>query len=324
MLFGLMLAYWINYGFYFHSSSVQWRFPLLFQCVFAVYILIVTAFLPDTPRWLMRHDPTPERGLAVLSRLRSRPASHQSVQTEKNEILAAIGIESKEEGTWGDLFKSNGMAANKRFYLALGIQFMQQMTGINIVTYYAPTLYQTSLGMSQEMALFLGCFTQLWYVLASFLTWVMIDRVGRRKLFISMALGMCLVLVAEAVCVAINTTGAAIGAVVFVFLFEACFTWGWMATVWIYPAEILPLKIRAKGASLAAAADFLGNFLVVEVTPPGIANSGWKFYIIWAVLNVVVSLSFTRAGLGRCMELTSKSRMQSLYGVSTLKQEDCS
>jgi hypothetical protein len=42
---------------------------------------------------------------------------------------------------------------------------------------------------------------------------------------------------------------------------------GWMATVWIYPPEILPLKTRAKGASLAASADFLGNFLVVEITP---------------------------------------------------------
>ena len=51
------------------------------------------------------------------------------------------------------------------------------------------------------------------------------------------------------------------------FAFEACFTWGWMATVWVYPPEILPLKIRAKGAALAAGADFLGNFLVVEVTP---------------------------------------------------------
>ena len=61
---------------------------------------------------------------------------------------------------------------------------------------------------------------------------------------------------------------------------------GWMATVWIYPPEILPLKTRAKGASLAAAADFLGNFLVVEITPPALKNIGYKTYIIFAVLNV--------------------------------------
>ena len=55
----------------------------------------------------------------------------------------------------------------------------------------------------------------------------------------------------------------------------------------MYPPEILPLKIRAKGSALAAAADFLGNFLVVEVTPDGIKNLGWRFYLVWAVLNLV-------------------------------------
>ena len=126
---------------------------------------------------------------------------------------------------------------------------------------------------------------------------------GRRKLFISNAIGMCLVLIAEAICVGINNTRSAIAAVVFVFAFEACFTWGtsrplniisgtilmvlgWMATVWCYPPEILPLKIRAKGAALAAAADFLGNFIVVEITPPALQNIGYKTYVIFAVLNI--------------------------------------
>lgn len=115
----------------------------------------------------------------------------------------------------------------------------------------------------------------------------MIDSVGRRRLFITMTLGMCIVLVCEAITVAIDSKSSGIAAVFFVFAFEACFTWGeshlilspksgvmhldtgltthsigWMATVWVYPAEILPLKIRSKGAALAAAADFLGNFLV--------------------------------------------------------------
>jgi len=131
MLFGLMLAYWINYAFYFHKSDVQWRFPLLFQLVFAIYILALTPFLPDTPRWLMRHESTPDRGIVVLSKLRNRSVDDVTVQAEANEILEAIRIEAQEEGSWSDLFRSNGIAANKRFYLALGIQFMQQMSGMS-------------------------------------------------------------------------------------------------------------------------------------------------------------------------------------------------
>lgn len=124
-----MLAYWINYGVYFHKSDFQWRFPLLFQAIFAIYILLFTPWMPDTPRWLMRHDGNEERGLVVLAKLRGLDAASEVVQREKDDIMEGITIESKEEGTWGDLFRSNGIAANKRFYLALGIQFMQQMSG---------------------------------------------------------------------------------------------------------------------------------------------------------------------------------------------------
>ncbi|KAF2234290.1 general substrate transporter [Viridothelium virens] len=300
MLFGLMLAYWINYGFYFKQGDIQWRFPLLFQLVFAVYILLLTPWLPDTPRWLMRHDGSPDRGLIVLSKLRSLPMEHPVVQSEGDDILQAIKLEAQEEGSWTDLFRSNGISAHKRFYLALGVQFMQQMSGINIVTYYAPTLFQSSLGMSSRMALLMGCFLQLFYIIASFVTWYTIDHIGRRPLLISMALGMCVVLVIEAATVATGGTGASVVAVIMVFAFEACFTWGWMGCVWVYPPEILPLKIRAKGAALAAAADFLGNFLVVEITPPALQNIGYKTYVIFAVLNlanaVIVWLFYPETG----------------------------
>ena len=129
MLFGLMLAYWINYGFFYQQSSVQWRFPLAFQMVFAIYCICVTVFLPDTPRWLLRYGTSPEQGTAVLARLRDKPVDHPSVQREKDDIMDAIEIESREEGSWLDLFRGAGIAADKRFYLALGIQFMQQMSG---------------------------------------------------------------------------------------------------------------------------------------------------------------------------------------------------
>jgi hypothetical protein len=79
--------------------------------------------------------------------------------------------------------------------------------------------------MSQQMAILMGCMLQLWYMLASFMTWFLIDRVGRRPLFISMALFMCGVLVAEAVSVNIQAAnpsnlGSAISAVFWIFMFE--------------------------------------------------------------------------------------------------------
>jgi len=286
MLFGLMIAYWLNYGLSFTTSTAQWRFPLAFQILFAIYTGFVTIFLPESPRWLMRHQPKSGLGLAVLAALRGQNDDHPQVRSEADEIREAIAVEETEEGGWLDVFRDGGVKGNARVALAMGIQFMQQMTGINIVTYYAPTLFQTSLGMGHQLALLLGCLLQVWYVFASFLTWYTIDRVGRRPLFIANAIGMCLILVGEAICVAVGGTAAGIAAVVLIFLFEGCFTWGWMATVWVYPPEIMPLRTRSKGASLATAADFAGNFLVVEVTPVMLANIGYRSYLVWAVLNL--------------------------------------
>lgn len=129
-----MLAYWVNYGFYFYPGGIQWRFPLLFQIIFAVYILVVTPFLPDTPRWLMWHEQSPHRGSLVLSKLRNRPVDDLTVRMERDNILAAIELERKEEGSWKDLFSHGGCSANKRFYLALGIQFMQQTSGKKMIS----------------------------------------------------------------------------------------------------------------------------------------------------------------------------------------------
>lgn len=170
LLVGLLIAYWMNYGFYFYSGGIQWRFPLLFQIIPALYILAVTVWLPDTPRWLMYHDATPDRGVEVLSKIRNRPADDAAIQREKEDILYAIAVESEAQGSWKDMFRDGGCQGHRRLMLALGVQFMQQMTGINIVTYYSPTLFQKFLNMSQERALFVGGFLQVWYLCASFLT----------------------------------------------------------------------------------------------------------------------------------------------------------
>ena len=81
--------------------------------------------------------------------------------------------------------------------------------------------------MTARNALAMGTYLQVFYFCASFLTWYTIDRVGRRKLFIICALGMCITLILESACVAVNTHASNIAAVVWVFAFVAFFTWGW-------------------------------------------------------------------------------------------------
>lgn len=122
MLFGLLLAYIINYAFYFTSGSVQWRFPLLFQLVFAIYILAATPWLPDSPRWLLRHEKSPDRGIAVLAKLRNTTPDNAAVRAEADDILQVIALEAESEGSWMDLVRDGGLKTNKRFMLALGIQ----------------------------------------------------------------------------------------------------------------------------------------------------------------------------------------------------------
>lgn len=73
-------------------------------------------------------------------------------------------------------------------------------------------------------------------------------------------------------------------AVTFFFLFFASFGMGVLGVPWLYPTEINALEMRTKGSSLAMATNWIMNYMVAEVTPSGIANLGWKFWIIWAVI----------------------------------------
>ncbi|KAG8793463.1 hypothetical protein FRC12_002676 [Ceratobasidium sp. 428] len=67
--------------------------------------------------------------------------------------------------------------------------------------------------------------------------------------------------------------------------FMGLFTVGFQAAVWVYPAEILPLRLRAKGSALSTAVNWMCNYLVVLITPVSIRNIGYRTYIIFAVLN---------------------------------------
>lgn len=93
--------------------------------------------------------------------------------------------------------------------------------------------FQNSVGFSRHLSLLMSIFLQLWFLLASTLTWWLIERVGRRRLFMLSACCMGMVMAVVAAMLAVNTRTSGIVAVVMIFAYQAFFTWGFMGGVWV-------------------------------------------------------------------------------------------
>ncbi|PFH58077.1 hypothetical protein XA68_14196 [Ophiocordyceps unilateralis] len=291
--FGIFVVYWINYAFSTKLESWVWRIPVILQCCIIVPIMVALVLIPETARWLAAHD-RPDDCLAVLARMLDAPTSDDGVRSIHGNILGAVALESSaRSGSWRRLLHNDRFRSRRRLLIACAIQSFQQLGGINAVIYYTNTLFQKSVGFSPQTAALMSGYLQTWFFVASFIPWFLIDRIGRKPLFLSMISLMAGAMATQAglICQIENKTAASrvagIAASVMLFVFQGAFTIGFQATVWVYPSEILPLGLRQMGSSLSTAANWIFNYLIVQMTPIAIENIGWRTYIIFAVFNAI-------------------------------------
>lgn len=278
---GIMISYWIDLGFSFAPGSVAWRFPLAFQVVFCIIILAFIPFLPESPRWLVlrgREDEARE----VIAALEDRDLDDSLVENELMAIRETVAEMSK--GTFADLFTMDRHRNLHRTALAYVNQMFQQISGINLITYYAAVIYQ-GLGMSDFLSRLLAALNGTEYFLASWPAVFLVERVGRRKLMLFGAAGQAATMAILAGVNSRSETGFQIAGIVFLFVFNTFFAVGWLGMTWLYPAEIVPLRIRAPANALSTSANWIFNFLVVMITPVAFNNIGYQAYIIFAVIN---------------------------------------
>ncbi|KAF5007604.1 hypothetical protein FDECE_6068 [Fusarium decemcellulare] len=269
--FGIFLVYWIDYALSSHQGSYAWRVPVILQCVPILVIICLLAVIPETPRWLAAHDRT-EECVKVLAQIKGTSEDDPEVQRLHSIITQTVAYETSiGSGSWKDLLKEDSIKSRKRLLLACGIQSFQQLGGINAIIYYSSTLFQKSIGFDPRMSALMSGFLQTWFFVASFIPWFLIDRIGRKPLLLSMISVMAAAMAVQAGLIfqVENNTASAhaagIGAAAMLFVFQGAFTVGFQATVWVYPSEILPLRLRQRGSSISTAANWIFNYASLEL-----------------------------------------------------------
>ncbi|KAI0352978.1 general substrate transporter [Trametes cingulata] len=288
--FGIMISYWIDFAFFWISgSSAQWRVPIALQIVLAIIMIIGIFFLPESPRWLAKHGRNAE-ALAVISALDGKPYTDPDVQQTYHGIREAIAAEAhfgSDASPLREVF-TNGRSQNfRRAFLGVVVQCFQQITGINLITYYATLLFER-LGIDDVKSRIIAAANGTEYFLASLIAIFLIDRVGRRPLMLFGAVGQTITMVLLAVLGSIDTSGTQLASAVLLFVFNSFFAVGWLGMTWLYPAEIVGLRIRAPANAFSTASNWTFNFMVVMVTGPSFNNISWGTYIVFAALNAFI------------------------------------
>ncbi|KAF3009495.1 hypothetical protein E8E13_003424 [Curvularia kusanoi] len=295
---GFSLSNWVTFGFSFVGGSASWRVPLAFQFLFISILFATVPWLPESPRWLMAKGRVDEAE-RILADLEATDVDDPFIIAQSKDIQWAVQYEKDHAVRWRDLLRGRtgdqaGTHTIRRVVLGMGTQAMQQLSGINVTSYYLPTVLIESVGLSNTLARLLAACNSVSYLLFSLIGIPNVERWGRRKMMMYAAAGQFFCYCIITVCIRYNedtslsparNTQWAKGSIAFFFLYYVFFGIGWQGVPWLYPTEINSMAMRTKGAALGTATNWIFNFMVVEITPPGIRSLGWRFYIIWCVFN---------------------------------------
>ncbi|KAH7112107.1 general substrate transporter [Dendryphion nanum] len=285
---GFACANWVGFGCSYASGQFQWRFPLAFQCLPAIIVLVGIFWLPYSPRWLLEQE-RDEEAYAVIKRLHGNTGDDSFFRAEFTQMRDQLRFERSQQATgWRDCFatKSN----RKRILLALLVQAFTQLSGINVINYYQTDLYK-SLGQTGHMVTLLAGIYGLVGPLANVVCLYYVDTWGRRKtLWITglvMALDMSLVMGLSGAYGKTDNTVAKGFSIAFIFCFSIIYSLGYNSIHYIYVPEIMTMAIRAKGSSISVISNVLINIIFNQVSPLAFSEVGYKYYSLFICTNLV-------------------------------------
>ncbi|CAK7215472.1 hypothetical protein SBRCBS47491_002493 [Sporothrix bragantina] len=295
---GSILSSWTTYGTEAMSGSWSWRLPSLLQAGYPLVQLVFFWWVPESPRWLVAKDRHHEAA-QILQRYHAGitdPSAELSplVAAELSEITQAIEMQKEAHQTsWSALVATPGN--RKRTIIAVAVGAFAQWNGVSVVSYFL-NLVLNSVGVtSSKTQTLINGLLQLFNFGAAISAAFLVDRLGRRTLFLWSSIGMLVSYVIWTACSAVNVENGnkAAGIVVIVCVFVVFFHYdiAWTPLLLGYPTEIFPYHLRSKGLAVEMISVYACLVIAAFCNPIGLDNLGWKYYIVFCALLVCITLT---------------------------------
>ena len=259
-----------------HVHNWQWMFA---SAAFPSLLLFIALFaVPESPRWLAQRG-LYDRALAILTRVGGK----NHAEAEMMEIKASL---EGEAGTLKEIFQPGLRVA---LIIGITLAVLGQVSGINTVIYYAPNIFLQAGFESARAAVWATVLVGITNFIATVISLMVVDKVGRRPLLLLGAGGMAASMAAAGLCMTSPgvPTAVKIGVVLG---YIASFAVGVGGVVWVVISEIFPTKIRGRASSLAVVCVWGSCFLVAQTFLFLLHRYNERVFFIYAVLSLALCL----------------------------------
>lgn len=295
-------VFWLGYE--------TWRWMFWIELIPAAIFFLALLSIPESPRFLVASGQN-ARALQVLTRLYGSAEG----QTKLNEIGASLATDHHKPRL-SDLINKASGKVRPIIWVGIGLAILQQLVGINVVFYYGAVLWQAA-GFSESDALLINVVSGSVSIAACFITFFLVDKIGRKPLLWVGSLGMTIMLALVAFAFAgapIDASGnlnlssdMGILALIAANLYVVFFNLSWGPVMWIMLGEMFPNQIRGSGLAVAGLAQWCANFLITWTFPIMLASflglaGTYSIYAIFSAISVIFVFAFVKETKGKELE----------------------
>ncbi|OEJ33922.1 sugar porter family MFS transporter [Streptomyces subrutilus] len=283
-----------------------WQWMLGVMVIPAVLYGLMSFVIPESPRFLISVGRT-EQAKEVL-----REVEGSSVDLDGRVSEIEHAMRSEHKSTFRDLLGGR-FGFLPIVWIGIGLSVFQQLVGINVIFYYSSSLWQ-SVGIDPSSSFLYSFTTSIINIVGTVIAMIFVDRIGRKPLALIGSAGMALSLGLAAWAFSYKegtgdniTMPDAQGTVALVAAhsFVLFFALSWGVVVWVLLGEMFPNRIRAAALGVAAAAQWIANW-VITVTFPSLSDwnlsGAYVIYTAFALLSIPFILKWVPETKGKALE----------------------